>query len=146
MFFVNKHLVGDWSTGNLYNMSIDLFDDAGNPLRRVRRATHISQNQMWSFHSQLQVFVQPGVGPTPPLLDGAGNPRDPMMNLRWSNDGAETWSSEVPMGVGQVGEYTKRVVWRRLGRSRDRVYELNVSDPVPWRVVNGFLDVEPGIS
>lgn len=148
VFFQNKHLVGDWSSGNLYNMSIMLLDDVGDEIRRVRRAPHVSLNQMWSFHNQLQVFVQPGVGPMPPLLDGAGNPRDPIMNLRWSDDGAQTWSNEVSVGVGQAGEYAKRVMFRRfrLGRARDRVYEISVSDPVFWRIINAFLDVEPGIS
>jgi hypothetical protein len=146
VFFVNKHLVGDWQSGKIYDMSINYYDDNGVLIRRLRRSPHISNEQQWAFHQQMQVFVQPGLGPTPPLLDGLGVARGPVMNLRWSNDGGQVWSSEVPADCGQVGEYTRRVMWRRLGRARDRIYEINMSDPIPWRVVDSFLQVEPGIS
>jgi hypothetical protein len=146
VFFVNKHLVGDWQSGKIYDMSINYYDDNGVLIRRLRRSPHISNEQQWAFHQQMQVFVQPGLGPTPPLLDGTGAARGPVMNLRWSNDGGQVWSSEVPADCGQVGEYTRRVMWRRLGRARDRIYEINMSDPIPWRVVDSFLQVEPGIS
>jgi hypothetical protein len=242
-FAFGKHLVGDWATGNIYNMSISLYDDAGNPLRRVRRAPHASGQQEWVFHSQLQVYLESGLGPQPPLfapstvassftLDSgsnlwavnmtdagilqtvavgsgtgatvlindsvpsttwqlgvtagglltltavvfnAGNPttysistspsgygatigvtggllvssvttgigdpngRDPMINLRWSNDGGHTWSNEYSAGAGKAGEYTKRVMFRRLGRARDRVYEISMSDPIPWRITDAYL-------
>ncbi|KKL04756.1 hypothetical protein LCGC14_2612870, partial [marine sediment metagenome] len=65
----NKHLVGDWDSGNVYEMSIDHLDDNGSPLRRVRRAPHLSEENKWAFHSFLQVDVETGLGPTPPLLD-----------------------------------------------------------------------------
>lgn len=146
VFFSNKHLVGDWSSGNLYNMSIDLLDDAGDEIRRVRRAPHVSTEQKWMFHSQLQVFLESGLGPTPPLTDGAGDARDPIISLRWSDDGGHTWSNEQQAGAGQVGQYKKRVIWRRLGRSRDRIYEIIMSDPIEWRIVDAFLEVEAGVS
>jgi len=140
-FNFGKHLVGDWSSGKVYNMSINLYDDAGNPIRRVRRTRHASADQSWVFHKVLQIYAETGVGPTPPLLDGSGNPRDPMINIRWSNDGGHVWSSEQSAGIGQVGQYGKRVMFRRLGRARARVYEVSGSDPVPYRLVGAFLDV-----
>lgn len=146
VFAFNKHLVGDWTTGILYEMSIDFVDDNGDLIRRARRATHISDEQKWAFHSQMQVYLESGLGPSPPLLDGAGNARPPIVNLRWSDDGAHTWSDDLAEGAGQSGEYDNRVMWRRLGRSRDRVYEVNVSDPIPWRLVDAYLEVTGGIS
>jgi hypothetical protein len=144
IFAFGKHLVGDWASGKIYNMNISFYDDDGNPIRRVRRARHSSSNQSWVFHKVLQIYIETGVGPQPPLLDGAGNPRDPMINMRFSDDGGFTWSSELSAGIGQAGEYSKRVMFRRLGRSRSRVYELSASDPVPYRLVGAFLDVSAG--
>jgi hypothetical protein len=146
VFAFNKHLVGDWQSGILYEMSIDFVDDDGVLIRRARRAPHISEEQKWAFHSQMQVYLESGLGPVPPLLDGAGNARAPIVNLRWSDDGAHTWSDDLAEGAGQSGEYDTRVMWRRLGRSRDRVYEVNCSDPIPWRLVDAYLDVIGGIS
>lgn len=146
VFIFNKHLVGDWQSGKIYDMSIAYYDDDGDLIRRARRAPHISGEQKWAFHSEIQIFVQPGLGPQPPLLDGDGNARGPILNMRYSDDGGKTWSSERSADCGQAGEYAKRVRFLRLGRARDRIYEINMSDPVPWRIVDAFLEAEPGIS
>ncbi len=143
-FAFNMHLVGDWSSGNIYIMDTSLLDDAGKPIRRSRRAPHISTEQEWIYHHMLQVDMEVGDGPMPPLLDGDGNPRDPQVMLRWSNDGGRTWGNEHWIGAGQAGAYQTRVRWQRLGRARDRVYEIAVTDPVPWRIVEAYLRATPG--
>lgn len=146
MFLFNNHYVGDWATGIIYKMSIDELTDNGAEIRRARRTPHVADEQKWEYHSQIQVYLESGLGPMPPLLDGMGNPRDPIINLRWSDDGGHTWSDDLAIGVGQTGEYKKRVIWRRLGRSRDRIYEVNFSDPIHWRIVDAFLEIEEGTS
>jgi len=143
VFVFGKHLVGDWNSGSIYEMSDAFLDDFGNALRRVRRAPHISDESKWFFHHSLQIDVETGLGPQPPLLDGAGNPRGPMMDLRWSDD-SHTWSNYYPMDCGQAGDFKKRAIWRRLGRSRDRVYEVAVSDAVPWRITDSYLEISKG--
>lgn len=143
-FNFGKHLVGDWSSGKVYNMSIGLYDDAGNPIRRVRRTRHASADQSFVFFKTLQLYAETGVGPMPPLTDGAGNPRDPMINIRWSNDGGHVWSSEYSAGVGQTGNYGQRIMFRRLGRGRSRVWEVSASDPVPFRLIGAYLDISAG--
>jgi len=70
--------------------------------------------------------------------------REPAAMLRWSDDGGHTWSNEYTCGAGMAGNFTRRVEWRRLGRTRDRVYELSVSDPIPWRVIDAYLTATPG--
>ena len=96
------------------------------------------------FHHQLQIDIEAGVGPTPPLVDGAGNPRDPQLMLRWSDDGGHVFSNTHTVGFGQAGNYKTRAIFRRLGRSRDRIYEIAVSDPVPARIVDAYLELSPG--
>ncbi len=143
-FAFNQHLVGDWQSGNIYSMSIYNYQDNGEPIRRMRRAPHISTEQTRIFHDFMQIDVEAGDGPIPPLLDGAGNPRGPQVMLRWSDDGARTWSNEYWTSAGQAGEYRKRVYWNRLGQARDRVYEMVVTDPIPWRIANAYLKARPG--
>lgn len=146
VFAFNKHLVGDWQSGILYEMNINFVTDNETLIRRARRAPHISDEQKWAFHSQMQVYLESGLGPVPPLLDGSGDERAPIVNLRWSDDGGHTWSDDLATGAGKSGEYRARVMWRRLGRARDRVYEINVSDPIPWRINDAFLEVTGGTS
>lgn len=140
------HLVGDWSSGNVYWMDMSLLDDAGTPIRRLRRAPTVGSEMERVFHQQLTVDFQTGLGPQPPLQDAEGNPRDPEAMLRWSDDRGKTWSNEHILPCGQSGHYKDRVIWRRLGWSRYRVYELSVSDPIPWVVVDAYLKASPGFN
>lgn len=152
-FNFGKHLVGDWSSDSIYEMNIPVEDgagawkfatDNGNPIRRVRRTPHISNEQSRVFYHRLQVYLESGLGPTPPLLDGAGKARDPQLLLRWSNDSGHTWSNEMVADVGKTGDFSKRAVFRRLGSARDRVFEISCSDPIPWRIVDAYLSSEQG--
>lgn len=137
IFAFGKHLVGDPTSGNIYQQSISIYDDNGTPIRRVRRTPHISVENQWMFHSQVVIDLEAGLG----LSSGQGS--DPQVMLRWSDDGGHTWTNEHTVSAGKIGEYKRRAVFRRLGRSRDRVYEFAVSDPIPWRVIDGYLDAEP---
>ena len=143
VYCFGKHLVGDFQSGKVYEMSIDFLTDNGQAIRRVRRAPHVSLEQQWMFHSQLEVILETGIGPQPPLLDGQGNPRGPMASLRWSDDGGHTWSNYHDEDMGQTGKYRTRVMFRRLGRSRDRVYELSCADPAIYRVIDAYLEATP---
>lgn len=138
MFAFGKHLVGARNSGTVYQMASTIYDDGGNPIKRVRRAPHISTEQEWMFHASLQVDMETGLG----LSTGQGS--DPQATLRWSNDGSKTWSSYQSVSAGKVGAYSTRVIFRRLGRARDRVYEFAVSDPIPWRIVDAYLVASPG--
>lgn len=66
---------------------------------------------------------------------------DPQVMLRISNDGGKTFGAEIKRTVGRVGEYSKRVRWNRLGQGRRRVWEVVVSDPIPWRCTGAYMKV-----
>ena len=143
-FAYNMHLVGDWNSGNIYVMEIATMTDNGQPIRRVRRAPHVSSERQWIYFHEMEVVMDVGDGPMPPLLDGAGNPRGPQAMLRWSNDGGRTWGNEHWVDAGQAGDYNVRTRWLRMGRARDRVYELVVTDPIPWQIIEADLRATPG--
>ena len=69
---------------------------------------------------------------------------DPQAMLRWSDDDGNTWSNEHWVSMGKIGEYKKRAVWRRLGNSRARIYELVITDPVKRVLTGAQLDAEVG--
>ena len=71
---------------------------------------------------------------------------DPQVCLRWSDDGGHTWSKEHWQSIGKLGEYGKRVIWRRLGMTqklRDRVYEISGTDPVKIAIMGAELLLSP---
>lgn len=140
----NMHLVGDWNSGNVYQMDLAFLTDNGTPIRRTRRAPHICTERQWIYHAEMEVQMEVGDGPIPPLVDGGGNARGPQVMLRWSNDGGRTWGNEHWVSAGQAGAYETRTRWTRLGRARDRVYEIAVTDPIPWRIIEAYLRATPG--
>jgi hypothetical protein len=135
-----KHLVGDRKTGAIFHMSSLFYKDVNaQGIRRVRRAPHLSSEERRMFYNKLQVDMDVGEG----LTTGQGS--DPQVMLRVSDDGGRTWGSERWASAGKIGEYKTRVIWFRLGSARDRVFEVSVSDPIPWRLVGAYLDVLPGL-
>jgi hypothetical protein len=141
VFAFGKHLVGDRLSGKIYQMSISIYTDNGIVIERVRRAPHISAEDQWIMFTFLQVILESGLAT---LKDGNDQFIAPVMNLRWSDDGGHTWSNYHQMGCGKLGEYKTRVFMRRLGRARDRVFEISTSDPIPWRVIDGYLQTAGG--
>lgn len=144
-FNFGMHLVGDWASGNIYQMSSQLYTDAGTTMRLVRRTPTVSESNKFLYHKRLELDVQTGLGPQPTLMDGNGQPRAPQLTLRWSNDGGLTWSDDFVIDCGKAGEYSTRVIRNRLGRARKRVYEVVCTDPVPYVFADAYLDVEAGV-
>lgn len=124
VFFKQKHLVGDRLSGKVFEMRLDVYTDDGDPIVRRRVSPHYAQEKRLIPHAQFELDMEVGVG----LQSGQGS--DPKIMLRYSDDGGRTWSNQLWRDIGKVGEYRTRVIWRKLGSSRDRVYDISISDPV----------------
>lgn len=66
--------------------------------------------------------------------------RGPQLTLRISRDGSKTWGPEYALDCGQAGQYRKRVIQRRLGAARDFVFDIVATDPIPWRIIEGYVE------
>lgn len=138
MAFAGEHIVGDWGNGNLYRLDLGAYTDNGDPIPRIRACPHLWADYRWQFFGALQIDMETGVG----LSSGQGS--DPQAMLRWSDDGGFTWSNERWARIGKIGERRARVRWRRLGKSRDRVFELTITDPVKVVILGASVDVVAG--
>jgi hypothetical protein len=145
--FQGSVLVGDWENGQIYRLDPDNYTDNGQHIRRVRRCPHLVTDFQRQYFEELQIQFQPGVGlqgiETFPLGDNDIG-INPQAMLRWSNDGGSTWSNEHWSGMGKVGRYQNRIIWRRLGWARDRIYEVVVTDPVKAVIVSANLKASVG--
>jgi hypothetical protein len=137
VYAFGKNLVGDWNTGNIYEMNLKYFDDNGTAIRRVRQAPTVIDEMKWINHAEMTVDVQTGQASN--LVDGDGLTRAPQAILQWSDNRGQTWGNEHLTGCGLLGQYNVRVIWRRLGRSRYRVYRFVVSDPIEWIICDAYL-------
>lgn len=131
-------LVGDYLDGSISALDNAVYTDNGMPIRRLRRCPHLVSDFNQQYFDKLQLQFQPGVG----LAVGQG--QNPQAMLRWSNDGASTWSNEHWRSIGVVGNYKNRAVWRRLGTARDRVFEVSISDPVKAVIISAELVYSAG--
>lgn len=147
-FNFGKHLVGDRQSGKTYQMSSpvqvgggwNFVTDNGALIRRLRRAPHINNEHQWERYSSLEIYLETGLGPEPPLRDGAGKARGPQLMLRISRDGGHIYGTTRVADCGQAGKYLQRAEFRRLGRARDIVFEVSCSDPVPWRFIDAYMN------
>ena len=141
--FGGNTVVGDYENGNIYTLSLNVYADNGGIQKWLRswRAIPTGQNTLkrTAQHS-LQLDCESGTG----LVTGQGS--DPEIMLRWSDDGGHTWSNEHLSKMGKIGEYYRRVFWRRLGMTlklRDRVYEISMTDPVKTAIMGAELLISP---
>lgn len=136
--FQGLNLVGDWENGNVYQLDALNYTDNGGEIRRVRRAPHLISDYQRQYFHELQIHFQPGVG----LPDGSA----PQAMCRWSDDGGSTWSNEHWCSIGVQGAYKNRAIWRRLGQSRDRIFEVVVTDPVKAVITAANLKADAGVN
>lgn len=131
--FQGQRLIGDYANGQLYHLTRQAYSDGPDPLVSLRRTAHVwdkgERNRV--RQSRLQLEFKPGVDTAQGL--------DPQAMLRWSDDGGFKWSNTHLLAIGKAGETTRRVIKRRLGSARDRVYEVRVSDAVNRDVVGATL-------
>jgi hypothetical protein len=148
VYAFGKHLVGDWKTGNLYEMKMAydtgggvyaFVTDNGTTIQRRRRYQTLNDEMQYIYYPEFTADFATGLGPQPPLVDGDGNLRPPQAMLRCNRDGI--WGNQRFANCGFAGEYNARVRWLRLGRARKMILELSVSDPIPWSLTDSYLGV-----
>jgi Phage stabilisation protein len=127
VFAHGKQLVGG-DDGTLYEMSRAYHDYAGDP--RICERT--------SPHSAAPTLERLSFGAF--VLDTttgeAGQGETPSVELSWSNDGGASYGDPVIRSMGSVGERFPRVIWRRLGMSRNRVWRVRFSHASPFSIIN----------
>lgn len=135
------HLVGDYETGKVYQLKNNVFTDDGDAITRKRVTPHVSAGGKYLFYDSFWVDMRTGVG-----LDGVGQGTNPQAMLRFSDDGGYSFSREKWTSMGRIGNRLARTRWNRLGRSRDRVFDLTITDPVDVVLIDAQLEITQGAS
>lgn len=131
VYAFGKHLIGSYLTGAIYEMSLNLYTDNGAEIVRERIYTHISDEGRRIRFNSLEIGMETGVG----SVDGS----DPQLALYTSRDGARTWSEPITGSLGKVGEYKKKVKFRRLGVADQLTFKLRVTDSVKVAITGSYL-------
>jgi hypothetical protein len=143
------HLVGDRTSGNVYVMSNQfLSENTGpgvfTPIIRTRIGPTVSGESSWNPIpiNEFQVDFETGLGPQPPLqlLNPQGLPRDPVAMFSYSEDFGKTFGPERMIPCGQAGNFKVAAIDRRLGSWQSFTPKVTVSDPIPWRIVDAYIN------
>ena len=139
-YYNGKHLIGDYQNGNIYTMDSSIFTDNGQPIVSIRTAQHITDKKDFNniFIHRLWVDVESGTYPSGGYA--------PQGQLSWSNDGGHVFGNDYDASMGNIGQYKTRLLWRRLGVARDRVWKLSMSDPCRKVILGAGMESTGGVS
>ena len=129
---------GDFANGKIYLISNNYYDDAGEPIHRIRVTSHQQAEFNQIGVNTLELALEVGKG----TVTGTGS--DPQIMMRYSNDSGYTWSHELTRSLGKLGEYSTRVHWNRLGTARKWLFEFRITDPIKFAILDASADVDGG--
>lgn len=167
------NVCADWETGELYKFDMENHTDNGMPMTFRRGYPHMMQDGRQVIYPGFTLDVQAATsvgtydppGPFPLLTGPNGVDSSPSIDagpvesgllagpapvstaplvwLRWSDDRGRTWSNPLPQSLGAQGQYLQQPQWNRLGRARDRVFEVYGNVPAKLAISGAFLDPAP---
>ncbi|WP_180155241.1 packaged DNA stabilization protein [Acinetobacter sp. YH12045] len=121
-YFKGQHLVGDREFPYIYKLDADAETDNGAVIIRERTTPCVSPQGSRLIFDEVELICQVG----------QDNNTKPTVMLDWSDDRGKTWSNdritEIANDIGAIGEYEKRVIFRRLGQSFGRVFRVRMTD------------------
>ena len=130
-------VVGDSTDGRIGAFDMDGYTEYGGPLIRT-----VSTQP---FQNNMKPFMVPGIELTMEAGVGTAEVPDPKIRMSRSTDGGKTFSDERARGIGKVGEYGRRTIWRRNGRaSRFEVFKFTLSDAVKPVIIQLTADIIGG--
>lgn len=138
-YIFGLNLVLHKQSGKVMKLDLDAVTDDGAPIVRRRATQHSSSNgDRFTFNS---LFLDYEVGVGSPYGADPTEARNPVVRLRYSDDNAKTWSEPLIRPLGKAGETKVYVEFRRLGTTRDRVWELETSAQVRHALVKAGAEV-----
>lgn len=122
-----QHVIGD-AAGNIYVLDPIYNKNGSDPLRRNWISPHnsVPGGEVQRF-SSFEVICDVAQN-----IDAGSS----TLMLRYSNDGARNWEDWIYIPLGDTGETQQRVRETMLGASRDRVWEIAITDDTMCNLVS----------
>lgn len=136
--FNSKNYICDQSSGNIYQLSPDIYTDNGQYIKRQVASRHVRLDGNGLGIDEVILEMETGVG----LNDGQGS--DPQIMMQVSKDNGRTFGPERWKSIGSQGQYQRRLIWDSFGDNRDFVFMWTMTDPVKFIITNGEATMTPG--
>ena len=133
--YLNKTIVSDYTNGKLYTLRGDVYTENGESIERELISGPIASPELERFSiDRFRIDMETGIG----LATGQGS--NPQVMLSVSRDGGYSFGAEMWRTAGAIGDYKRRVEWRRLGYCDQAVFKLRMTDPVKFAAVNESIN------
>jgi hypothetical protein len=114
------HIIGEATSGNLYEMNLAYFDDFGASQQWQRILPHLYAQGKMQFFGRMTLEMDTG--------STSSSSTQPTVSRGYSDDRGNTFGNQVaPItgGSGVSGALSRRVFWPSNGAARDRVFQLS---------------------
>jgi len=137
---LNRVFVGSLTAPRLMILKMSKCDEwDSRPIKRIIQTGTIFDEYYELFYADLVVDFPAGVS----LQTGQGDKA--VLMMQYSDDGGITWGNLVKSEIGQIGNYAKQVIFKRLGKSRERVFRFVMTDPIPFIVIGARVRIKRGL-
>lgn len=130
VFAFGKWLTGDTQTGNIQQITSAAADEVGSPLRLRIESGPVMNFPGGAVVGRADFYFATGVG----IATGIDPIQtDPTIEISWSDDGGQTWSSPILRKLGRQAEPRQLIsLVSCTGRTRwqGRRWRIDISDPV----------------
>lgn len=130
-----EQIVVDRVTGKVGILDARTFDEFGDAQRVSWTYQPVYAEAKLAVHNALEILPSVGKG------TAIGQGKNPLATLKISDDGGNVFRTHTTVSLGVMGAYRERVRWAKLGSSRNRVYRIEMSDPVELFAFDTQLDV-----
>jgi hypothetical protein len=130
------HVVGDYSSGNLYELNPGYVDANGADTKWQRILPHLYAAGHIQYFGRMTLEMETGTTSSVSV--------QPVITRDYSDDRGHTFVNAVPAQAGVNAAYSQRVYWPANGSSRDRVFRFSGSGQYPVTLIDLDLEIEAG--
>jgi len=123
----SKRYGSDFENGKFYEVSLNINTEDGSVIKREAITAPIHSSAEFFTLSAIQLDMETGLSPIG---------EDDIITLEYTRDGGKNWSNKKTSTIGKQGEFTHRVIWRRLGRHREISVRIQTLTKASVRMIN----------
>ncbi|WP_353189135.1 hypothetical protein [Pseudomonas sp.] len=125
-----KYIAGDIYGGGLFELDWDTYTEGDAPLICKRTSGTFADAQTELSYSQLELVMD------------TGSADNHAVQVAYSDDFGRNYTNWKERSLGNIGQYAKRVRFFRLGRSRNRIWQIRVSSAGKRDLISASLTVQ----
>ncbi|OGO93507.1 MAG: hypothetical protein A3F10_05645 [Coxiella sp. RIFCSPHIGHO2_12_FULL_42_15] len=136
-FFNSEHIVGDKKGPYLLALSSRYLTNGGEWIHRERTGPHFCDSSNHQLRvASFDLLLETGTSMA------SSDEEAPKILLSFSRDGGHRFGNQHALTLGRAGDFGQRVIWRRLGMSRDYVFKIELWHPVKALIFGATLHYE----